>query len=177
MTTGLIIFGLCCFDAVATRWESLRYPAIEGNPIGQWMIANLGWLAVFGIKLAIGIVLLATAGALWNTIYGRLLLKFTYKPTGGLTLGSTNGAATISQSTWFICTITHTNNYTTCYTNNVLYTNNTGEAISPVNCFGFGIPSGNTASAGYQELMIFNDELSTAQKLTVYNFFKTKYGL
>jgi hypothetical protein len=72
---GSLIFALCLLDCGATQWEVSKYAPIEGNGAMAWLIAQYGWGFMWGMKIALGLLIIAVTKALWQRLYGKCLLS------------------------------------------------------------------------------------------------------
>lgn len=71
---GLAVLLLCLLDTACTHREWLALPSVEGNPLMAAVLESCGWPAVWLIKCALALAVLALAGPLYRTLAGRLML-------------------------------------------------------------------------------------------------------
>lgn len=98
-----------------------------------------------------------------------------YVPDNTLKIVATSGAATIPTNTWIDVIVVGNTANAVLYTNGVAYVTNSA-ALSLLNVMSLGVKSGNNASGNYQEILVYNESLSSAQLAAVHNYLTNKYG-
>lgn len=70
---AFIIF-LSCWDTLATQHIVGASLAGEGNPLMSFVIANLGWIFVWGYKIGLAIIVAKFIPIFWPKLWGKMLV-------------------------------------------------------------------------------------------------------